>query len=94
MIYYGVIPDIKTDCWEFNYNRGRGVTFSVKNVIEFLRQNNLEIIIRAHQVVPLGYEFFAGTNLLTIFSSTNFKTNQAVFIHVNDKFHCSFHKIE
>ncbi|KAG5671525.1 hypothetical protein PVAND_001719 [Polypedilum vanderplanki] len=87
-------PDIKNETWEFNYNRGTSVTFGVKNVLDFLRKSNLEIIVRAHQVVPLGYEFFAGTSLLTIFSSTNFKTNQAVFIHVNENFHCSFHKID
>lgn len=44
------------------------VVFGEKIVQEFNRKNDLDLIIRAHQVVDDGYEFFAQRQLITIFS--------------------------
>jgi serine/threonine-protein phosphatase PP1 catalytic subunit len=86
-------PDIMTHTWAYNSSRGTSVRFGVKNVVEFLRRFSLDIIVRAHEVVPEGYQFFAGLGLLTLFSSTNFGTNHAVFIKINEALHCTFHNI-
>eukprot|EP01067_Filipodium_phascolosomae_P005319 Filipodium_phascolosomae@DN3403_c0_g1_i1.p1 len=41
-------------------------------VAEFLKLNDLKLIIRAHECVQAGYEYFAGGQLLTVFSATNY----------------------
>eukprot|EP00931_Biecheleriopsis_adriatica_P055384 TRINITY_DN32731_c0_g1_i1.p1 TRINITY_DN32731_c0_g1~~TRINITY_DN32731_c0_g1_i1.p1 ORF type:complete len:679 (+),score=132.65 TRINITY_DN32731_c0_g1_i1:162-2198(+) len=41
-------------------------------VQEFNRRNGLKLIIRAHECVQHGYEYFAAGQLLTVFSATNY----------------------
>lgn len=41
-------------------------------VQEFNRRNGLKLIIRAHECVQHGYQYFAGGQLLTVFSATNY----------------------
>jgi serine/threonine-protein phosphatase PP1 catalytic subunit len=41
-------------------------------VANFLRKNDLDLIVRAHQVVEDGYEFFHQRQLVTIFSAPNY----------------------
>jgi diadenosine tetraphosphatase ApaH/serine/threonine PP2A family protein phosphatase len=41
-------------------------------VREFNRRNGLKLIIRAHECVQHGYQYFAGGQLLTVFSATNY----------------------
>lgn len=48
------------------------VEFGPDRVKEFLELNGLDLIVRAHQCVPGGYEFFARQHLVTIFSATNY----------------------
>jgi protein phosphatase len=48
------------------------VEFGPDRVKQFLEENNLDLIVRAHQCVPGGYEFFASQHLVTIFSATNY----------------------
>ena len=44
---------------EYNENdRGVSVIFGEKVVTDFNKNNDLDLIIRAHQVVDDGYEFF------------------------------------
>ena len=58
---------------DFDENdRGVSVVFGEKIVQEFNRKNDLDLIIRAHQVVDDGYEFFAKRQLITIFSAPNY----------------------
>ncbi|KAA3675651.1 serine/threonine-protein phosphatase PP1 catalytic subunit [Paragonimus westermani] len=43
------------------------------NVIDqFLERFNLDLIVRAHQVVEDGYEFYANRSLVTVFSAPNY----------------------
>lgn len=46
--------------------------FGPDRVRDFNRRNNIKLIIRAHECVKAGYEYFAGGQLLTVFSATNY----------------------
>ena len=52
--------------------RGISYVFSEKVVKEFLKKHDLELVVRGHQVMEDGYEFFANQNLVTIFSAPNY----------------------
>ena len=47
-------------------------TFGGDVVRQFLRRHDLDLVVRAHQVVEDGYEFFAGRELVTVFSAPNY----------------------
>ena len=46
--------------------------FGPDRVKEFNKRNSLKLIIRAHECVQHGYEYFAAGQLLTVFSATNY----------------------
>eukprot|EP00820_Chromera_velia_P016769 Cvel_26242.t1-p1 / transcript=Cvel_26242.t1 / gene=Cvel_26242 / organism=Chromera_velia_CCMP2878 / gene_product=Serine/threonine-protein phosphatase BSL1, putative / transcript_product=Serine/threonine-protein phosphatase BSL1, putative / location=Cvel_scaffold3095:295-15614(-) / protein_length=1417 / sequence_SO=supercontig / SO=protein_coding / is_pseudo=false len=46
--------------------------FGPDRVGAFCEKNNLQLIIRAHECVASGFEYFAGGKLLTVFSATNY----------------------
>lgn len=53
--------------------RGPGlVTFGPDRVKEFCKNNNLQMIVRAHECVMDGFERFAQGHLITLFSATNY----------------------
>ena len=78
---------------EFDENdRGVSVVFGEKIVNEFNRRNDLDLIIRAHQVVDDGYEFFAQRQLITIFSAPNYCgefDNSAGIMIIDEALTCS-----
>uniref|UniRef100_A0A7E4URF9 Serine/threonine-protein phosphatase n=1 Tax=Panagrellus redivivus TaxID=6233 RepID=A0A7E4URF9_PANRE len=49
--------------------RGISCTFGAEYVVDFCKDMDLDLVVRAHQVVMDGYEFFAGRKLVTIFSA-------------------------
>ncbi|CAH8875993.1 unnamed protein product [Trichobilharzia szidati] len=57
--------------WEAN-ERGVSYMFGADIVDQFLERFNLDLIVRAHQVVEDGYEFYANRSLVTIFSAPNY----------------------
>ena len=62
-------------------------------VRQFLRRHDLDLVVRAHQVVEDGYEFFAGRELVTVFSAPNYCgefDNAAGMLLVNEDLVCSF----
>ncbi|CAD5232154.1 unnamed protein product [Bursaphelenchus xylophilus] len=70
-------PDIKLPCGEEDpqygpSNRGISSHFNVRAVMEACRNLGLDMIVRAHQVVQDGYEFFAQRHLVTLFSAPNY----------------------
>ena len=85
--------DPDKDVLEFDENdRGVSVVFGEKIVQEFNRKNDLDLIIRAHQVVDDGYEFFAQRQLITIFSAPNYCgefDNSAGIMIIDDALTCS-----
>ncbi|KAF3555907.1 hypothetical protein F2Q69_00016759, partial [Brassica cretica] len=53
--------------------RGPGlVTFGPDRVMEFCKNNDLQLIVRAHECVMDGFERFAQGYLITLFSATNY----------------------
>ncbi|KAL6563699.1 Serine/threonine-protein phosphatase bsl2 [Orobanche gracilis] len=53
--------------------RGPGlVTFGPDRVMEFCNNNELQLIVRAHECVMDGFERFAQGHLITLFSATNY----------------------
>jgi diadenosine tetraphosphatase ApaH/serine/threonine PP2A family protein phosphatase len=53
--------------------RGPGlVTFGPDRVMDFCKNNDLQLIIRAHECVMDGFERFAQGHLITLFSATNY----------------------
>ena len=65
------IIGVKTKGWG-NNDRGTSYVFSESVVQDFLDKHELDLIVRGHQVMEDGYEFFAGQKLVTIFSAPNY----------------------
>lgn len=55
-----------------NESRGVGHSFGPEQIDAFLTRNNFELIVRAHQVVEDGYEFYHNQKLITVFSAPNY----------------------
>ncbi len=78
--------------WGIN-ERGVSVTFGVDKIREFLDNTNLDIVVRAHQVVEDGYEFFGDKDLVTVFSAPNYCgdfNNSGAIMSVDKNLCCSF----
>ena len=74
-------------------DRGVSVTFNSKIVSNFLKNNDLDLICRAHQVVEEGYEFFANRLLVTVFSAPNYCgefDNSGAMMSIDENLICSF----
>lgn len=86
--------DPSQDCENWDKNeRGVSFVFSKEIVQQFLEENSLDLICRAHQVVEDGYEFFADKTLVTIFSAPDYcgeYSNCASMMLVDDNLICSF----
>ena len=62
-------------------------------VSKFLDRNDLDLIVRAHQVVEDGYEFFGDRTLVTVFSAPNYCgefNNCGAMMGVDTNLQCSF----
>ena len=84
-------PDKEAVDYDEN-DRGVSVIFGEKVVIDFNKKNDLDLIIRAHQVVDEGYEFFANRQLITIFSAPNYCgefDNSAGIMIIDESLTCS-----
>ena len=84
-------PDKEATDYDEN-DRGVSVIFGEKVVLDFNKKNDLDLIIRAHQVVDDGYEFFANRQLITIFSAPNYCgefDNSAGIMIIDDALTCS-----
>lgn len=86
--------DPSPDSLGFGVNdRGVSVSFGQDIVSTFLKKEGMELVVRAHQVVEDGYEFFAGRQLVTIFSAPNYCgefDNAAAVLSITDQLMCSF----
>ena len=83
-------PDI--DGWEESA-RGVSYTFGPGVVTDFLARHDFDLVVRAHQVVEDGYEFFADRQLVTIFTAPNYCgefDNAGAVMAVDESLMCSF----
>jgi len=74
-------------------DRGVSFTFGANIIHNFLKDHDLDLICRAHQVVEEGYEFFGNRQLVTIFSAPNYCgefNNAGAMMSVDDTLMCSF----
>lgn len=85
-------PCATNDSWGEN-DRGVSFTFGAEIVRGFLKKHNLDLIARAHQVVEDGYKFFAGRQLVTVFSAPNYCgefDNSGALMSIDENLLCSF----
>lgn len=85
-------PDRDIVGWGEN-DRGVSFTFGPDVVSAFLKRHDYDLIVRAHQVVEDGYEFFAKRQLVTLFSAPNYCgefDNAGAMMTVDETLMCSF----
>lgn len=86
-------PDESTFGWAENEDRGVSFTFGSDIVDKFLKNNDMDLICRGHQVCEDGYQFFAKKRLVTIFSCPNYCgtfDNSGAIMSVDEHLMCSF----
>lgn len=77
-------------------DRGTSVMFAAHIVEDFVERHELDLIVRGHQVMDDGYEFFANRKLVTIFSAPNYCgefDNDGSMLMVKEDLKCSFLKL-
>ena len=76
-LYQMIWNDPKEEVTGFSPSyRGPGIFFFGKDVFEeFMDQNQLDYVIRAHECFIEGYRWFFNQKLLSIFSSANYRGN-------------------
>ena len=85
-------PSISTEKWGIN-SRGVSCTYNIDAVTTFLKNNKLQLLCRAHQLVSEGYKFFGNNKLVTVFSAPNYCGNcgnNGAVMKISDKLECSF----
>ncbi len=85
-------PESNLKGWQMN-ERGVSYTFNERIIDNFLTIHNLEVLVRAHQVVEKGYEFFNGRKCVTIFSAPNYCgefDNAGAMMTINEDLVCGF----
>ena len=63
-------PEADISGWAEN-DRGVSYTFGADVVTKFLQKHDYDLVVRAHQVVEDGFEFFANRQLVTVFTAPN-----------------------
>jgi len=74
-------------------DRGVSWVFGPDIVTNFLQRHDMDLVVRAHQVVEDGYEFFARRQLITIFSAPNYCgefDNAAAILSIDETLMCGF----
>lgn len=85
-------PSDEIDSWSKN-DRGVSFMFSKDIVKKFVTKNNIDLIVRAHQVVEDGYEFFSDRSLVTVFSAPDYcgeYSNSGGMMLIDENLMCSF----
>jgi serine/threonine-protein phosphatase PP1 catalytic subunit len=91
-------PEKRVENWEVS-DRGLGFLFGLRPVERFLKDNQLDILVRAHQAVNDGYEFpyAPRKEAVTVFSAPRYcgeYDNKAALMHVDESLVISFSTIE
>ena len=95
-------PDKEVMGWGENYHieqhnsKARfkcSFTFGSEIVSKFLAKHDMDLVVRGHELVEDGYEFFANRQLVTLFSAPNFRRefdNTGTMMSVDETLTCSF----
>ncbi|XP_065181879.1 serine/threonine-protein phosphatase alpha-3 isoform-like [Sycon ciliatum] len=86
-------PHPGTKLFAPNSDRNVSVFIGPDLIDQFLKRFNLQLIVRAHQVVMNGYEFFADRKLVTVFSAPNYTgayDNAGAVMVVDKDLKCTF----
>ena len=78
-------------------DRGISFVFGPEVIDNFLGKNDFDLIVRAHQVVEVGYEFFHQNRLLTLFTAPNYCNefdNAGAVLHVGEDLECSIYVLQ
>ena len=79
--------------WGIN-QRGAGWLFGINPTHEFCLNNNIDLIVRAHQLAMSGYEYhFKETQLVTVWSAPNYmyrSGNDASVLKIDENFNREF----
>mmetsp|Transcript_61706 Transcript_61706/g.127910 ORF Transcript_61706/g.127910 Transcript_61706/m.127910 type:complete len:331 (-) Transcript_61706:10-1002(-) len=89
-------PSSNVETWGEN-DRGVSFTFGREVVKTFLKKHKLDLIARAHQVVEDGYEFFAGRQVVTVFSAPNYCRefdNAGALMSIDEDLRISFYVLK
>uniref|UniRef100_A0A914Z1R6 Serine/threonine-protein phosphatase n=1 Tax=Panagrolaimus superbus TaxID=310955 RepID=A0A914Z1R6_9BILA len=93
----GTMPNGEDDSDWGPSARGISSHFNVKAVNNACARLELDMIVRGHQVVQDGYEFFANRKLVTIFSAPNYcgdYNNSGAIMTIDINLETSFHIIK
>jgi len=85
-------PDLDMQGWAES-DRGVSYIFGPDVVSSFLQKHDFDVVVRAHQVVADGYEFFADRKLITLFSAPNYCgefDNCGAMLEIDASLVCSF----
>ena len=85
-------PDKDVVGWAEN-DRGVSFIFGPDVVSSFLQKHDMDLVVRSHQVVEDGYEFFAKRQLITVFSAPNYCgefDNAGAMMSIDETLMCSF----
>ncbi|GFO23685.1 serine/threonine-protein phosphatase [Plakobranchus ocellatus] len=87
-------PDPSVTGWQPNTVRGASFFFGQDVVEKFLKENDLDLVCRAHDVMQDGYAFSGpGQKLVTVFSAPNYAgvhDNSGAIMTVSDDLECAF----
>lgn len=65
-------PSNETKCFKDNV-RGTGVCFGETAIERFMERSKIRLIVRGHQCIIDGFEFFADNRVVTLFSCANYR---------------------
>jgi serine/threonine-protein phosphatase PP1 catalytic subunit len=85
-------PDNNITGWSEN-DRGYSFTFGRDVVSVFSTIHDIELIVRGHEFVEDGYEFFSRRQLVTLWSAPNFMgqwDNASAVMTIDETLLCSF----
>lgn len=85
-------PKKQKSKWNDN-DRGISYTFNENALDDFMKKLGLDLIVRAHQVVDDGFQFFHGHKMVTVFSAPNYcgqVGNLASVMLIKNNMECSF----
>ena len=85
-------PKTQQSKWKES-DRGVSYTFNKDALTDFKKRLNIDLVIRAHQVVDDGYQFFDDKSLVTVFSAPNYcghNDNDGAVLKIKKNLDCSF----